>query len=318
MTLTFAVSFAENGALLRNFLRAHGVSASLARSVKTHGGFWCGGAPIHTDMRVSAGTDIVFALPPERDTTVLPQEMPFCAVYEDMHALVLNKPAGLTVHPTRGYPDGTLANAFCGEMLRRGAPRAFRPIHRIDRNTSGLVLCAMNEYAAPLLGKSVQKTYYAVVQGSLPDSGEIDAPIGLCAESFIKHCVTPDGKPSVTRYRTLWRGDGLSLAAVTPVTGRTHQIRVHFAALGYPLAGDDFYGGMTDKICRHALHCGRVTFEDVRTQYGAQTGETVTESAACAPARHTVLCPLPADMAALLPPKVCACLDAPARGLTMD
>lgn len=290
MRLSFTVRPDEDGALLRNFLRAHGVSASLLRSVKTHGGFFCDACEIHTNRRVAQGSVVSFALPPEADTTVRPQDMPLTIVYEDEHAMVLDKPAGLTVHPTLGYPDGTLANAFCGEMQRRGEPRAFRPINRIDRNTSGLVLCAMNEYAAPLLAKSAQKVYYAIAQGDLPDSGEIDAPIGLRGDSFIVHCVRPDGKPSVTRYRTILCAGGLSLAAVTPVTGRTHQIRVHFAHLGHPLAGDDLYGGSTQRIARHALHCGRVSFATIAGAcVGAQTGTMVLHSL------------FPDDMKALLP-----------------
>lgn len=332
MRLCFTVASHEDGALLRNFLRARGVSASLLRSVKPLGGFACNGREIRANERVRTGAEISFALPPEGETSVVPQDMPCFIAYEDAHAMVLEKPAGLTVHPTLGYADGTLANAFCGEMQRRGAPRAFRPVNRIDRNTSGLVLCAMQEYATHLLAASAQKVYYAVVQGTLPDSGEIDAPIGLREDSFVQHCVREDGKRSVTRYRTLWCGDGLSLAAVTPVTGRTHQIRVHFAHLGHPLAGDDFYGGSTQRIHRHALHCGRISFDDLGCQYGVRivdgAGHVLSETAPTAHAsaprlegadpneanrtfsvsggtifgpRVTVCSALPPDMAALVP-----------------
>ena len=284
MILRFLVLPQENGALLRNFLRAHEVSASLMRSVKTHGGLFCDGVPIHTDQRLGAGSEVSFALPPERDTTVTSQALPLDIVYEDAHAMVLNKPAGMTVHPTLGYLDGTLANAFCGEMARRGMPCAFRPVNRLDRNTSGLVLCALNEYAAPILARTAEKRYYAIAEGQMPDAGCIDAPIGLCEGSFVKHCVTASGKPSTTRFETLYRGEGLSFVRLLLLTGRTHQIRVHLTYLGHPLAGDDFYGGAQTRIARQALHCGSMAF------LTPQTGE-----------RRTVLQPLPPDMRALLP-----------------
>lgn len=157
MTLEFTVEQKENGMLLRDFLRKRGVSAALAKGVKASDGFFRDGAPVHTDMRLSAGQRISFALPPEPPTEVLPQALPLDILYEDAHAMVLNKPAGQTVHPTRGYADGTLANAFRGRMAARGSAAVFRPVNRLDRGTSGLVLCAMNAYAAPLLAAAVQK-----------------------------------------------------------------------------------------------------------------------------------------------------------------
>ena len=165
MTLEFTVEQKENGMLLRDFLRKRGVSAALAKGVKASDGFFRDGAPVHTDMRLSAGQRISFALPPEPPTEVLPQALPLDILYEDAHAMVLNKPAGQTVHPTRGYADGTLANAFRGRMAARGSAAVFRPVNRLDRGTSGLVLCAMNAYAAPLLAAAVQKVYYAVAEG---------------------------------------------------------------------------------------------------------------------------------------------------------
>ena len=158
MTLEFTVEQKENGMLLRDFLRKRGVSAALAKGVKASDGFFRDGAPVHTDMRLSAGQRISFALPPEPPTEVLPQALPLDILYEDAHAMVLNKPAGQTVHPTRGYADGTLANAFRGRMAARGSAAVFRPVNRLDRGTSGLVLCAMNAYAAPLLAAAVQCT----------------------------------------------------------------------------------------------------------------------------------------------------------------
>ncbi|MFQ7005087.1 MAG: RluA family pseudouridine synthase [Ruthenibacterium lactatiformans] len=146
------------------------------------------------------------------------------------------------------------------------------------------MLCAMNAYAAPLLAAAVQKVYYAVAEGLVDgEEGAIDAPIALAHGSIIQRCVCGRGQPSRTEYRVLARGGGHTLLRVVPVTGRTHQIRVHFASRGHPLAGDGMYGGCPEHMARPALHCGAVSF--------GLTGED---------AAHTVHAPLPEDMRALL------------------
>ncbi len=262
MTLTFTVTIHENGMLLRDFLRRRGVSSSLMRNVKRAGGFRCEGNPILANQRVEQGKTIQFALAPEPSTHVMPQQLPVSIVYEDEHTIVFDKPAGQTVHPTRGYSEGTLANAYCGLMQKRGEENpVFRPVNRIDKGTTGLVLCAKNRYAAPILAQSVQKIYYAVAQGELPEeSGVIDTPIALAHGSIIERCVCGYGQPSRTEYTVLAKGGGHTLLKVVPVTGRTHQIRVHFSSIGHPLAGDDLYGGSTQYMERPALHCGQMTF----------------------------------------------------------
>ena len=180
---------------------------------------------------------------------------------------MLEKPPRLAVHPTLNYPLGTLANGYAAWAAQRGNSPVFRPVNRIDKDTSGLVLAAQNGYAAPLLAGRVEKLYYAVVEGELPlGPGVIDAPIGRQGGSIIGRCVTPDGKPSRTEYTILKAENGLSLAACVPVTGRTHQIRVHFASIGHPLAGDDLYGGSRARIGRQALHCARQTFRVPRCE----------------------------------------------------
>ena len=302
MKLIFSVPPEADGALLRNFLRMCAVSTELARAVKFHGsGFFAEGEPILANRRVAAGQDISFELP-EDGAGVAPQpEIPVKVVYEDAFAIVLEKPPHLAVHPTLNYPLGTLANGYAALMEARGESPVFRPVNRIDKDTSGLVLAARNTYAAPLLAENVQKLYYAIVEGELPlGPGVIDAPIGRRGDSIIGRCVTPEGKPSRTEYTILKVQNGLSLAACVPVTGRTHQIRVHFASIGHPLAGDDLYGGRRDRIGRQALHCAKQTFRVpeytevpdgicIRTPVSAGTGRTVT-----------VESPLPQDMADLL------------------
>ena len=212
-------------------------------------------------------------------------------------AVVLEKPPQLAVHPTLNYPGGTLANGYAAWAAEHGHSPVFRPVNRIDKDTSGLVLAAKNAYAAPLLAGGVAKLYYAIAQGALPlGEGVIDAPIGRRGDSIIGRCVTPEGKPSRTEYTIIKEENGLSLAACVPVTGRTHQIRVHFASIGHPLAGDDLYGGSRERIARQALHCARQSFavpvytplpDGIRVEMPLQLRTVTVES------------PLPPDMEAL-------------------
>ena len=260
--LRYIVPPESDGQRLGIFLRTQGVTAGLIKSVKHVGdGFFADGAPLHTDQPVHTGQQITFALPPEPPTSVTPQPVPFTIAYEDEFAAVLEKPAGIAVHPTLNYPDGTLANGWLYHLQQQGKTGVFRPVNRIDKNTSGLVLCAQNAFAAPLLANSAEKCYLALVQGTLPlGDGQIEAPIARRGDSIIGRCVREDGKYSLTRYRVLAAGPYHSLAACTPCTGRTHQIRVHMAYIGHPLAGDTLYGGSDAILPRHALHCAVMCF----------------------------------------------------------
>ena len=265
MRLYFAVPDTprtHGGVLVRNFLRMCAVSTELARAVKFRGGgFFADGQPILADRRIVPGQVLSFELPPEGDGVAPQPEIPVNVAYEDAFAVLLEKPPQLAVHPTLNYPGGTLANGYAAWAAAHGQSPVFRPVNRIDKDTSGLVLAARNAYAAPLLAQDVEKLYYAVVEGELPlGPGVIDAPIGRRGDSIIGRCVTPEGKPSRTEYTIIKVQNGLSLAACVPVTGRTHQIRVHFVSIGHPLAGDDLYGGHRERIGRQALHCARQTF----------------------------------------------------------
>lgn len=300
MQLYFAVpdtATTHDGVLVRSFLRQCAVSTDLARAVKFRGGgFFADGAPVLANRRIYPGQMLSFALPPEGDGVTPQPEIPVNVVYEDAFAVVLEKPPQLAVHPTLNYPGGTLANGYAAWAAAHGHSPVFRPVNRIDKDTSGLVLAAKHAYAAPLLARNVEKLYYAVVEGELPlGPGVIDAPIGRQTESIIGRCVTPDGKPSRTEYTILKAENGLSLAACVPVTGRTHQIRVHFASIGHPLAGDDLYGGSRARIGRQALHCARQSFQvpvyanqpdGIRVQVPVREHSTVV----------TVKSPLPQDM----------------------
>ena len=302
MQLYFAVpdtATTHEGVLVRSFLRQCAVSTDLARAVKFRGGgFFADGVPVLANRRIFPGQVLSFALPPEGDGVTPQPEIPVKVVYEDAFAVVLEKPPQLAVHPTLNYPGGTLANGYAAWAAAHGHSPVFRPVNRIDKDTSGLVLAAKNAYAAPLLAGGVEKLYYAIAQGALPPGeGVIDAPIGRRSDSIIGRCVTPEGKPSRTEYTILKAKNGLSLAACVPVTGRTHQIRVHFASLGHPLAGDDLYGGHRERVGRQALHCAKQTY--TIPAYTPMPDGIVIDWEAPRQ-RITVESPLPADLQALL------------------
>lgn len=265
--LSYIVPPEADGWRLGRFLREQGVTAGCIKSVKYQSnGFWVGEQPLHTDQPVHTGQTVSFDLPPEPPTDVIPQPVPFSIAYEDEFAAVLEKPAGIAVHPTLNHPDGTLANGWLYCLQQRDKNGVFRPVNRIDKNTSGLVLCAQNAFAAPLLAASATKCYIALVEGEMQrEDGTISAPIARRGDSIIGRCVAAEGKPSRTDYTVLAVGGGYSLLACDPRTGRTHQIRVHLSYLGHPLAGDDLYGGHTEAIARHALHCAVLRFRDPLT-----------------------------------------------------
>ena len=203
---------------------------------------------------------------------VPPTDIPIDVLYEDGHVIAMNKPPHMPTHPSHNHHDDTLANALAFRYAQSGVPFVFRPMGRLDRNTSGVVLAAKDKVAsgqltAAIKAGEVQKTYLAIVTGELPVDGKthtIDCGIRRMADSVIMRITCPDStdpsEASITDYEVLDAHDGLSLVRVKPRTGRTHQIRVHFAYIGHPLLGDDLYGTPDDRIDRHALHALSLEF----------------------------------------------------------
>lgn len=177
-------------------------------------------------------------------------------VYNDDDIVVFNKPCGVPVHPSIRHYNDTLGNYF--SAVFKGV--SFRPVNRLDKDTSGLCVVAKNSFAAAELQKSVDKTYYAVVKGNPDDEGEINLPIAREDGTIIKRKVDEAGQEAITRYKSVRRKNGYTLLEIKLLTGRTHQIRVHFSHIGFALVGDGLYGGDMSVIKRHALHCRTLEF----------------------------------------------------------
>lgn len=254
-TIDFVITDENAGKRIKEFLRAFGVSGSLLKKLKnTENGICKNGAPARTIDTVFCGDRLQINI---EDSGKAPEsaDIKINLLYEDEDLIAAEKPAFMPVHESRNHRGDTLSNAvadICGG--------AFRAIYRLDRDTSGIVLIAKNEFAAAKLAGRVRKDYYAVVCGKIEGSGVIDAPIKRERESIIKRCVAPDGESAVTHYTTLKHSEKYTLVKLKLETGRTHQIRVHFAHIGYPLAGDTLYGGSTEEISRQALHCRDIYF----------------------------------------------------------
>ena len=266
-------------------MRACGISSGLWKRIKHSGTFTVNGVPaiaartmLHTGDIVSYELPIVSSVTPER--------LPLAIVYEDDDLLIIDKPAGQLVHPTTKEAHGTVANAVLGLYAARGTRLDFHPCHRLDRNTTGLLLIAKHPEVQYQMAKqgTLTREYLALIEGALtPPIGTIDAPIARALPSIILRRVSPDGKPARTHYRTEWTNTRHSLLRLRLETGRTHQIRVHLAHLGHPLLGDDLYGGSTERMTRHALHSARLTLTHPRTRE-------------C----FTIASPLPDDMVRIL------------------
>ena len=236
------------------------------------------GARGEARQAVRGGERVDLAPPPAPDATPRAQRMPLAIVYEDADLIVIDKPAGLVVHPGAGVPDRTLMNgllAHCPALA--GVPRA-GIVHRLDKDTSGLLVVAKTVEAQVSLvrqleSRSMRRVYLAVVQGDPPSSGMIDAPLGRDTRARTRMAVTRRGKDAVTRYRVLERYGHAALVECRLESGRTHQIRVHFQHIRHPLVGDAVYRRGT----RHGLAFGRQALHAVELSLlHPRSGKTMT------------------------------------------
>ena len=251
-----------------------GLSRSRVQRLISEGRVTADGNLVKANTIVPSGAVLVIDVPPPEPAGIEPEAIPLDVVFEDDDVLVVDKPAGLVVHPSPGHWSGTLVNALLArDTAYGGIAGVERPgiVHRLDRDTSGLLMVAKTDVAqaslmAQLKARRVKKTYLALVQGAVQaGAGRIEAPIGRDPKNRMRMAVVADGRPSVTGYRVRERFPDWTYLELDLVTGRTHQIRVHLAALGHSIAGDTVYGTGTarrgpDGLERLFLHAWRLVF----------------------------------------------------------
>ncbi len=296
MTRELTAATEHAGVRLDAFLSADGaLTRSQAARLIAEGRVRVNGKPAAKSARLSGGETVTVDVPQLRETALPPQDIPLDVVYEDDDVIVVNKPTGLVVHPAPGHPDGTLVNALlhhCGDSLS-GIGGEKRPgiVHRIDRDTSGLIIAAKNDAAhlalsAQLKDHSLSRTYECLVTGNMKqDSGTVDAPIGRSSADRKKMAVVPTGRRAVTHWEVVARYPGVTHLRCRLETGRTHQIRVHMAHIGHPILGDTVYGAKkpVPGLTGQCLHATGLRFIHPRT------GEPVE-----------LHCPLPPEFTAML------------------
>ncbi|RPK29753.1 RluA family pseudouridine synthase [Paenibacillus xylanexedens] len=306
--IVYTVTEQEDGWLLKTVLqRRLLVSRKLLSKIKlTEQGVMLNGERVYISVKVAAGDVVEVRMEQEESDDILPEPIPFTVLYEDEHLLIVNKDAGIIVHPTHGHYTGTLANGVVHYWKSKGERFRFRPIHRLDQETSGVLAIAKNPYvhqhvSEQMIAGTVDKKYIALVHGSpVPEQGSVDGPIDRDPEEPHRRIVTPDGYAARTLYTTLtrWAEGSASAISLKLESGRTHQIRVHMTSIGCPLIGDRMYKTLPvheideqtmavrevrdSWIERQALHACELTFEHPILQE-----------------RMTFHAPLPADMAAL-------------------
>ena len=245
-----------------DFLKHLGFSHRLITKLKqTPDGILLNGEHIRTIDPMSEGDLLEINLPTDKKESIsIPVEMPLDIIYEDDDILVLNKPAMLAVHESHNHLGDTQSNAVAFHLKKEGKPSVFRAVGRLDKGTSGLMVCALNRYAASRLSGKIKKQYLAIATGVYEGEGTIDAPIYRPDPILTVRTVDERGERAVTHWKALKNDGKNTLLRVKLETGRTHQIRVHFASLGTPLVGDTMYGTPDERICHQALHCCECRF----------------------------------------------------------
>ena len=269
--ITYDITEEDHGKTVLTFLRCHGFSSRVLASLKRNPyGITIGRKKVTVQKQLRAGDQLTVRISNKESQVanehIPPVEMPLDILYEDEDVLVLNKPPHTATHPSLGNHGNTLANGVAYYMAQKGAEFVFRPVHRLDKDTSGAILLGKNAHSAGVLGEDlkrgkVERTYLAVLSGRLPQKqGTVDQPIARLPGSVLARCVDPKGDPAVTHYTVLAESDAVTLVHLKLDTGRTHQIRVHMAYLGAPVAGDFLYGTEDPALGRQALHSATLRF----------------------------------------------------------
>ena len=267
-TLQYRIAESDTYSNIHELLKAHGYSSTVIRHLKeTENGIQRNGVWARVYEPFASGDTVTILLTEEASSeNIAPTPLPLDIVYEDEDLLIINKPAGMPIHPSQGNYDNTLANACAYYFQQKGEPFTYRCINRLDRDTTGLLIIARHAYSASLLSSMVAKReihreYLALATGLVPDSGVIEAPIARVDGSTIEREVNFEtGEFARTHYRRLEYKNGYSLVSLKLDTGRTHQIRVHMKYIGHPLPGDFLYNPDYSVIRRQALHSYRLTF----------------------------------------------------------
>jgi 23S rRNA pseudouridine1911/1915/1917 synthase len=290
----FVVAGSEAGERVDSLLaRRSGLSRARAQRLLALGLASVDGVPARKDLHAREGMVVEYEDEPTAPSSLVAEDLAIPVVYEDAALLVIDKPAGMVVHPAAGHDEGTVVHGLIAEGLAGGHDRRPGVVHRLDKDTSGLMVLARDERAyaalvALMAARRISREYVALLCGDLPqDEGTIDAPIGRHVRDRQRMSVhTSQPRRAVTHFSVARRLDGYTLVDVRLETGRTHQIRVHFSALGYPVAGDVVYGarGRPDGLTRQFLHARRLSFPHPLDQGRELTFES----------------PLPPDLAAFL------------------
>jgi 23S rRNA pseudouridine1911/1915/1917 synthase len=271
MNRQFSYSADAAGMRLDKFVgeRCPELSRTYAQKLIAEGLITVNGKAARASLKLNSGDRIDVTIPPEAPSQLSAEDIPLKIIYEDEDLMVIDKPAGLAVHPSAGHASHTLVNAVLGRLpLPEEEDDPLRPgiVHRLDKDTSGLIVVAKNRLAQANLSdqfksRTVSKHYIALVKGRLtPEKGIIDANIGRDPGRRQRMAVVTGGREARTEYRVMRYIGEYSLLEIKPETGRTHQIRVHLAAIGFPVAGDSTYGGMNPLIARQFLHAYKISF----------------------------------------------------------
>src|SRR4030042_2629238 len=245
------------------------ISRSYAQNLIEEGQVTVNSYPARASHRLDAGDKVIASIPPPTSISLAPEAIPLKGVYEDKYVIGMDKPAGLLVHPAAGQKSGTLVNAILARCPDLGEIKgSIRPgiVHRLDKDTSGLMMVAKNDAAHASLSRqikqrSIKKTYIALVLGQLtPERGAIEAPVGRHPGDRKRMAVVSGGREAKTEYRVIKYLDDCTLLEVMPETGRTHQIRVHLSAIGHPVFGDRIYGKRSPILGRQFLHAHKLGF----------------------------------------------------------